>query len=140
LINLIAIIVSLIGLLDAGYLSYSKFSSTNLVCSRIIGNCNAVNASKWSEILGIPIAYLGLVAYLVILFLLLFGKKIGFLKPYSDILFFIATFIGFLFSAYLTYIEAAVLKTFCEWCVVSALMMTILFSVSVIKLARRPRQ
>jgi uncharacterized membrane protein len=140
LINLIAIVASIIGLVDAGYLSYSKFNSINLVCSRLIGNCNVVNASKWSVVMGIPTAYLGLLTYLIIFFLLLFGKKIGFLKPYSDRLFFIAAGIGFLFSVYLTYIEAVVLNTFCEWCLVSALMMTILFSISVIKLARRPRQ
>jgi uncharacterized membrane protein len=106
----------------------------------VIGNCNVVNASQWSEVMGIPTAYLGLITYLLLIFLLIFGKKIAFLKPFSDFIFFIVASIGFLFSAYLTYIEASILKTFCEWCLISALMMTILFSISVIKLARRPRQ
>jgi uncharacterized membrane protein len=99
-----------------------------------------VNASQWSTLAGIPIAYLGFLSYAAIILLILFGKKIKFLVPYNEYLFFFITLVGFLFSAYLTYIEAFVLKTFCQWCVVSALMMTILFSISVIKLARRQRQ
>jgi uncharacterized membrane protein len=140
LINLIAFIASIVGLLDSGYLSISKLSSSDLVCSKAIGDCNSVNASQWSYLFGIPIAYLGFAAYLAIIFLILFGNKINFLKPYADYLFFFITLIGFLFSAYLTYIEAAVLKTFCQWCLVSAAMITILFLISVIKLARRQRQ
>jgi uncharacterized membrane protein len=140
LIDLIAIIVSLLGLLDAGYLSYSKLKSIDLVCTKAIGDCNSVNASQWSTLAGIPIAYLGMASFAALLFLTLFGKKIKFITPTTDYLYFFITLIGFLFSAYLTYIEAFILKTFCQWCVVSALMMTILFSISVIKLARRQRQ
>lgn len=140
MIDLIAIIVSLLGLLDAGYLSYSKLNSIDLVCTKVIGDCNSVNASQWSTLAGIPIAYLGMASFAALLFLTLFGKKVKFLTPYTDYLYFFITLVGFLFSAYLTYIEAFVLITFCQWCVVSALMMTILFSISVIKLARRQRQ
>ena len=140
MIDLIALITSIIGLIDAGYLSYSKLNSIELVCTKAVGDCNSVNASQWSTLAGIPIAYLGFLSYAAIILLILFGKKIKFLVPYNEYLFFFITLVGFLFSAYLTYIEAFVLKTFCQWCVVSALMMTILFSISVIKLARRQRQ
>jgi uncharacterized membrane protein len=135
--NFIALITSLIGLLDAGYLSYSKLNSLNLYCSAAVGDCNSVNSSQWSYLFGIPVAYLGFIAYAAILFLLIFGKKIKLLAPHVDFLFFFITLIGFLFSGYLTFIEATVLHTFCQWCLLSALMITILFSISVIKLARR---
>lgn len=140
MIDLIALVASILGLIDAGYLSYSKLNSANLVCSEAIGDCNSVNASQWSTLAGIPIAYLGFAAYAALILLILFGKKIKFIVAYADYLYFFITLVGFLFSAYLTYIEAFVLKTFCQWCLVSALMMTILFSISVIKLARRQRQ
>lgn len=140
MIDLIALVASILGLIDAGYLSYSKLNSANLVCSKAIGDCNSVNASQWSTLAGIPIAYLGFAAYVALILLILFGKKIKFIAAYADYLYFFITLVGFLFSAYLTYIEAFVLKTFCQWCLVSALMMTILFSISVIKLARRQRQ
>lgn len=140
MIDLLAILATIIGLLDSGYLSFSKLSSSQLVCSISVGDCNAVNASQWSYILGIPVAYLGFLTYLAILLLLLFGKKINFVKPYTEYLFFFLTLTGFLFSIYLTYIEAAVIYTFCQWCLISAGVMTFLFSISVIKLARRQRQ
>jgi uncharacterized membrane protein len=136
----IALIASFIGLLDSGYLSYSKLNSLHLVCSPNIGDCNSVNASQWSYVFGIPVAYLGFLAYLAILLILVFGPKIRLISPYVDYLFFFASLVGFLFSVYLTYIEAAVLHTFCQWCLISAGMITILFSISVIKLARRQRQ
>ena len=138
--TIIALIASIIGLLDSGYLSFSKINKLNLVCSPNIGDCNAVNESQWSYIQGIPVAYFGFLAYLAILVLLIVGPKIKFVRPNVDYLFFFISLVGFLFSAYLTYIEAAVLHTFCQWCLVSALMITILFSISVIKLARRQRQ
>jgi uncharacterized membrane protein len=135
--NLIAIIASLIGLLDSAYLSYSKLTSAALYCSKAVGDCNSVNASQWSYLFGIPIAFLGFATYAVIIFLLIFGKRIKWLNPYVKYFLFFITLVGFLFSAYLTYIEAAVLKTFCQWCLLSAFMITVLFSISVIKLARR---
>jgi uncharacterized membrane protein len=132
-------ITSIIGLLDAGYLSYSKLTETNLYCTPGLGNCETVNASQWSHILGIPVAYLGLLTYIAILLLMIFGKKIKIIAPYQEYLFFFITLIGILFSGYLTFIEAAVLHTFCQWCLLSAAMMLVLFIFSVIKLARRQR-
>lgn len=134
---LLALIAAFIGLIDSAYLSYSKLNSINLVCSKAIGDCNSVNSSQWSYLFGIPIAYIGFLAYLGIILLLVFGKRVKFLAPYVNYLFFFIALVGMLFSAYLTYLEAFVLHTFCQWCLLSALMITILFSISVIKLARR---
>ena len=135
--NLILYIATIIGFLDSAYLSYTKLTSINLYCSPGFGDCNTVNASQWAYILGIPVAYLGLIAYAAIFFLVIFGKKINFIKPFSEYILFFAGLFGFLFSAYLTYIEAAVLHTFCQWCILSAAMITTVFIISVIQLARR---
>jgi uncharacterized membrane protein len=130
-------IASVIGLIDAGYLSYGKLVQAQLYCTPGLGNCNLVNASQWSHIFGIPVAYLGFLSYLAILLLKIFGKKIKIVAPYQEYLLFFITLVGVLFSGYLTYIEAAVLHTYCQWCVVSAIMISVLFILSVIKLARR---
>ncbi len=135
--DILIFIASIIGLLDAGYLSYSKLTETNLYCTQGLGNCATVNSSQWSHILGIPVAYLGLLTYIAILLLMIFGKKIKIIAPYQEYLFFFITLIGILFSGYLTIIEATVLHTFCQWCLLSAVMMLLLFVFSVIKLARR---
>jgi uncharacterized membrane protein len=137
LMKILIYIASIIGLLDSGYLSYSKLTETRLYCTPGLGDCATVNASQWSTIFGIPVAFLGLATYLAILLLLIFGKKIRIVAPYQEYLFFFITLVGMLFSGYLTYIEAAVLHTYCQWCLVSAAMITLLFITSVIKLARR---
>ena len=36
-------------------------------------------------------------------------------------------FLGVLFSGYLTYLEAAVIHAWCRWCVVSAVLVTVIF-------------
>jgi uncharacterized membrane protein len=135
--DLLIFIASVIGLLDSGYLSYVKLTQIELYCTPGLGDCASVNASQWSHLFGIPVAYLGFASYLAILLLILFGKKIRIVAPYQEYIFFFITLIGTLFSGYLTYIEAAVLHTYCQWCVLSALMITMLFILSVIKLARR---
>jgi len=135
--DILIYIASIIGLVDAGYLSYSKIFETRLYCTPGLGDCATVNASQWSSIFGIPVAFLGLATYVAILLLMIFGKKIRIVAPYQEYLFFFITLVGVLFSGYLTFIEAAVLHTYCQWCVLSATMITILFITSVIKLARR---
>jgi len=135
--DILIYIASIIGLVDAGYLSIAKLTSAQLYCTPGLGDCLTVNASKWSYIFGIPVAYLGFLTYLAIVLLLVLSKRIKLLADYQEYLFFFITLVGILFSAYLTYIEAAVLHTFCQWCVLSAAMMTVLFITAVIKLARR---
>jgi uncharacterized membrane protein len=130
-------IATIIGLIDSGYLSITKIIATDLYCAPGLGDCQSVNASTWSSLFGIPVAYFGFLTYFAILLLMIFGKKIKIVAPYQEYLYFFITLIGILFSGYLTYIEVAVLHTYCQWCVLSAIMMTILFVTSVIKLARR---
>lgn len=125
------------GLMDAGYLSIVKLMNTTPYCTPGLGDCLTVNLSHWAYLLGIPVAYLGFLTYATILFLLVFGKKIKFIASYLDYLMFFISLVGLLFSAYLTYIEAFVLHAWCQWCVISAILMTIIFVTSVIKLARR---
>lgn len=66
------ILLSLIGVLDSGYLSWIKLSQTEEECIPSFGNCAAVNTSVYSEIFKIPVAYIGFLAYLTI-FLLFIG-------------------------------------------------------------------
>jgi uncharacterized membrane protein len=129
-------IASIIGLIVSGYLSFVKLFHTPIYCTPGLGDCQSVNSSQWSEIWGIPVAILGLAGYLAILLIVFFGSKISLVKSYtSELLFGIALF-GFLFSAYLTYLELFVLKTICQWCVLSALCMTVIFFTSIFLIKR----
>lgn len=104
------------------YLHYQPEAST--VCNLGAAlNCDIVNKSIYAEIFGIPVAILGLITYLILLFFSIRGffrnqKK---LIPYLTLF----TLGGVVFSLYLTYIEAFVLKTYCVFCVTQQIIILI---------------
>jgi uncharacterized membrane protein len=130
-----ALIVAGIGILDSLYLSYVKIANSQVYCGTS-GQCETVSNSRYSEISGIPIAYLGLGAYLVILALLILESRSPFWKENSPLALFGITLVGVIYSAYLTYIEIAVLHAICPYCVVSAIVMTLLFIIAIIRLVQ----
>lgn len=130
----IAGVTALVGVLDSIYLTVLKFSNNESLCIQGIGDCWSVNTSIYSEIWGIPIALLGLVAYAAILLLLWAEQRSHLIQQYADYILFGVTLIGVIYSAYLTYLEIAVIKAICPFCVVSAVAMLILFIYSVKRL------
>jgi uncharacterized membrane protein len=126
-------ILAILGLLDSLYLGWIKLSGEAAACSDI-GDCEAVNTSRFSEIGGIPIAMLGALAYAFILVFLYTEGRAPTLSDSSCLAVFGLTLVGTLYSAYLTYIEVAVLHAICPFCTVSAVIMTILFVMSIIQL------
>ncbi len=131
--NYTILLLGIVGLLDAGYLSWVKLYKTSIVCAPGLGDCGSVNNSSYSMLYGIPVAYLGFLSYLFIfgmsLILILKKREINWIN-YSI---FGTTLVGLLFSAYLTYIELGVLKAICFYCVISASIMTALFGISLYK-------
>ena len=82
-----SIVLTIIGVLDSTYLLIYKISKNNAMCLGN-GDCSTVNASSYSEIYGIPVSLLGLLAYLVILALLIFELSNIFTKENSNLLVF----------------------------------------------------
>lgn len=130
-----SVIVTVIGLVDSLYLSAVKLMNTEVYCGGS-ANCETVNSSRYSEITGIPIAFLGAAAYLVILALLLLERRGGFWKNYSALIIFGITLAGTLYSVYLTYIEIAVLRAICPYCVISAIAQVVLLVLAILRLLR----
>lgn len=128
------IALALIGLIDSVYLIWIKIANDKIYCLPGIGDCWTVNTSSYSEILGIPVSVIGVFAYLTILLMVIFESRSNFLSTNGPILLFGLTLAGFLFSLYLTYIEIFVIFAICPFCVVSALAMTALWIVSIIRL------
>ena len=109
-------VVAGFGVVISAYLTWIHLSGGVPVCVGGSGGCEAVQTSRYSEILGIPVAALGLVAYAG---LLLSAAS----KGENGILFgFFVALVGTLFSAYLTYLELFVLRAICQWCVASAVL------------------
>ena len=131
------IVLALIGLGISGYLSYSELSEQPLACVESGAlDCNAVQNSVYSKLLGVPVAVLGLGGYLAILGILALEDRISFLMDYGRTLVFSMTMFGVLFSGYLTYIEAFVLEKWCQYCIASALVIASLFTLGGIRAYR----
>lgn len=113
-----------IGIINTIYLSYHSFTKTPVYCLGFPDAwCKAVQQSKYSKTLGIPNPYLGLVMYCALLiFTFLFNAEVISFWPIA-----IVVYMGFAFSMYFTFIQAAVIKAFCTWCVISALDFIVLF-------------
>lgn len=121
--------LALAGVMVAGYLTWSKLRGEGLLCIGFRG-CDIVNNSPYAELLGLPVAAWGLGAYLV-LFLLGFPvwESRHAVRPWVVSLSFTLALGGWLFSMYLTAIEAFVLRAWCSWCVTSAILITLLLGV-----------
>lgn len=130
-----SLIVTGIGLLDAVYLIILKYSNNKAMCIQGLGDCWSVNISRYSMIGGIPVSVLGALAYLAILALLLLELRGGIWKSQGVMINFGLSLIGVLFSAYLTYLEIAVIHAICPFCVLSAICMLVLFGLNLARLA-----
>ena len=134
----IAITAAILGILDSIYLLIIKVSNNKALCIQGVGDCWSVNTSHYSEVFGIPLSILGIIAYAVILTLWILLPHSDFFKRNIPIVNFMLSLIGVIYSAYLTYLEIAVIKAICPFCVVSAILLVILFVVSLIQLIQGP--
>ena len=129
-------VFSLIGAFLAFYLLASNLGWTPPVpCGA--GDCGTVQSSKYAKVGPVPVSGIGLAGYLALLMLSLAGLQ-GRLASSRAIplLLFAGSLSGFLFSAYLTYLEAAVIKAWCRYCVASAIIITIVFAATLPELKR----
>jgi uncharacterized membrane protein len=137
----LAIALTVIGLLVAIYMTVYAITSNDSMC---IGSqdCSVVNASRYSKInvLGfeIPVAVLGVAGYAAILAVLLLEQRIGFLHQNGALVFFGLALTGFLFTLYLIFVEVALIKAYCPFCIVSQSAMILIFILSVIRVVRQP--
>jgi uncharacterized membrane protein len=123
------LVVCLIGIGVAGYLTYVHYAGLKVACLSS-GGCETVQASRYSKLDGIPVALLGLVGYITILVSLAAASDIGRAAGFGTAL------IGFLFSMYLTYRELFTIKAICQWCVGSAVLMTVLVILTATRVLR----
>ncbi len=128
--------LAILGAADALYLWVLKVTSAETMCIGSHG-CITVNNSPYSEIYGLPISVLGLVAYLTILAVLALESRSAFLAHYGPMGVFGLSLIGVLFSAYLTYLEFYVIRAVCPFCMASAVLITLLFLLSLARLIRQ---
>lgn len=124
-------ILGIIGMGVALYMLYVETTHAQAVCGPL-GDCNTVQSSKYALILGwLPVGLAGVIGYLAILGAWVWGRRsqagLGALMPV--VLFAMSAF-GTLYSIYLTYLEIFVIDAVCMWCITSAVVMTLVFLIS----------
>jgi uncharacterized membrane protein len=103
----------------SGYLTYVHYAGLRPVCG-ISHGCETVQTSAYAALLGVPVALLGLITYVVIFVSLRLRGERPLLTSYA------LTLIAFAFSVYLTYRELFTIHALCSWCVSSAVVFTLL--------------
>lgn len=131
LLSLSLVVLSIIGLTDAGYITYILSTGQIPPCSAEF-QCELVLTSEYSKVFGVPLSALGMFYYTTLLllaighFLEIDPKKIfPFLRSvtmpirFLDGLLILSTF-GFLYSIYLVFLMGAVIGGWCSYCLISA--------------------
>lgn len=116
------------------YIRYTKKHHQQLVCP-VGSNCNAVINSRYSKFLGVSLEYFGMLYYTIILvsyLVLLFVPWV-----FSDLMLYglvLVSAAAFLFSLYLLFIQAFILRQWCIWCLLSAMLSIGIFIASLTSL------
>ena len=133
----ITIALAILGLLVSIYMTIYKVTSNDQMCLGS-GDCSTVNASRYSEVNGIPVALVGVLGYAAILGIHWLERRNDFFAANGNMMLFGISLIGFFFTLWLIYVEIALIKALCPFCVASQVTMTLIFILSVIRVVRQP--
>jgi uncharacterized membrane protein len=131
-IHAVAALVALIGLADSMYLTVEHLTGQSVRCT-VISGCSEVLSSPYATIHGYPLALLGAIAYFAVFSLATlaaFGYRV------VDRLLLLVVTLMFLTTLWLLYLQAFVIRQFCQFCLLSALV-TITLSLLVLFASRR---
>jgi uncharacterized membrane protein len=118
--SLVTLGLSLTGLAIAAYLTWAHYQHDALVCG--LGDCQTVQASKYAEVAGVPIAILGVGMFAAVIGLVTVRSWKPAIADLASVSIIFMTLTGVLYYAYLTWIEVFELEAICQWCVLSSLM------------------
>lgn len=117
-------LVSLVGFLDATYLTVQHYTGGAINCN-IFSGCEKVLASQYAVIWGTPLALVGAIFYLVMLLLMLLYWDQG--VRWALLLAMLGSVGGFIFSLIMTYLQVVVIESLCQYCLLSVATATTLF-------------
>jgi uncharacterized membrane protein len=125
------VVLSMAGIFIAAYLTLYHFGYIGTLACTGSHGCSTVQASKWSRMMGLPVATWGLGYYLTVFALAIAGIQDRFTESrgLSTVLVLLTAW-GAVFSAWLTYLEAGPIGAWCQWCIGSATVAALLFIVS----------
>lgn len=125
-LSLLLVVLALVGMLDAGYLTYEKVAGVLPPCGAGF-DCGQVLNSPWASVGPIPLSALGFLFYTTVLVIACMNfldiQMPNNVVPAKKMLLIMCSF-GFLFSLYLIGVMAFVLQAWCLYCLVSAFIST----------------
>lgn len=131
--RMVIAVLALGGVFVSAYLTLYKLGYIGqLSCS--IGSCETVQLSKWAKFLGLPVAAWGVAYYVAVLATAIAGTLPDFTESRRVSAILLAeAILGFLFTAYLTSLEAFVIHAYCIYCLGSAALVTLILIASVLE-------
>ncbi len=125
-------VVALAGTAVAGYLTYVHYQPDALICTAS-GGCETVQDSDYATLLGIPVALLGLCAYVAVLALVAWDSEPARVGAAMIAL----SAVGF--AVYLVSLQAFVIDAWCIWCLSNDLVIVPLLAIlTVWRVLREP--
>jgi uncharacterized membrane protein len=123
-LRILAAALAIAGIGVATYIAIAESGGGAPKCLAGGSGCETVADSHYSHLAGINVAVLGIAGYVLLL--------VAALAPGDPGRFggFLTALVGFGFSAYLTYLELFVIDAICQWCVASAVLMTLSLAVA----------
>ncbi|MGI8920044.1 MAG: vitamin K epoxide reductase family protein [Pyrinomonadaceae bacterium] len=125
--------LALVGLADAIYLTVQHVTGQSVRCA-IVSGCSEVLSSEYASFKGIPLAMIGAVAYFTVFSL---ATLAAFGYPLVGRLLLIVVGLMFLTTLWLIYLQAVVIGHFCQFCLLSAAVTTILMVLTLLVQRRR---
>jgi len=125
------IVLTLVGIGIATYLTYVHYRGLSPICA-VGQGCEKVQSSRYAKVVGVPVPVIGLIGYVGILCSLLVRGELARLATAG------MAYVGVAFSGYLTYRELFSIHAICQWCVGSAIVMTIIALLATIRVLRAP--
>ncbi|HEX8634043.1 MAG TPA: vitamin K epoxide reductase family protein [Pyrinomonadaceae bacterium] len=123
----LAAVLSLAGLADAVYLTVEHLTGRSVRCT-VTSGCSEVLSSPYATIGGYPLALLGALAYFTAFSL---ATLAAFGSRRAGNLFAVLVALMFAASLWLLYLQAFVLHAFCQYCLLSAAITTLLACLAV---------
>mgnify|MGYP001597252082 FL=1 len=117
-------------MINSGYLVYKHHEKKPLICP-LNHDCSIVTEGKWSKIFFIRNEILGLFFYIFLFISILILISNQNLLPTLRIIILLATSFGLLFSVYLILLQKYVIKDYCFYCLISAIITSLIFLNSV---------
>lgn len=119
-LRVVTVGLALAGAAIAGYLSYTRITDTSIMCPTT--GCAAVQRSSYSELAGVPVAYLGVAGYLAIA-----------CTAWRRVVSFALVLVAVAFAGYLLYAQLVLIDAVCTWCVASDAVLAVLLVVAALR-------